>query len=447
VTAVGHFEGDMHDFRITPSGTALMVIYNLKAANLVEFGGPQNGFIFDGGFQEVDIATGDLIFEWHLSHHVPLNATYTTDIRGEGKDSTAPWDPYHINSVEKDASGNYLVSVRHTHSLYCIDGTAGDILWTLGGKYNEFTDASDGRATDFAWQHDARWHDERTITIFDNSAKDFLGPISTSRGMIIDLDVSNKVATVREEYFHPQGLRAHSQGNMQILPESRNAFVGWGHCAAYTEFAPDGEVLCDTHLSPSNWFQLGLVVTYRTYKYDWVGKPLTIPTAVVVGNSVYASWNGATEISAWRLELCDQTNNESMTFTTAKTTVKTGFETMIELPEEIAETCFRLAALDSHDGVLGRTELLSKHPRQTLAETLRSEMISQLSYPVLVTLLMISCCAIMAIFGLWQRLGLTRVCSRRQLFRRGCGQPRGLSLDSTTEDDVAIPLITNTYAD
>ncbi|KAF5014873.1 hypothetical protein F66182_13993, partial [Fusarium sp. NRRL 66182] len=167
VTAVGDFEGDIHDFRITENGTALIVIYDVKPGNLADFGGPQNGFVYDGIFQEVDIASNDLLFEWHFSHHVPFGDTYTDTVKGMGKDSMSPWDPYHINSVDKDMQGNYLVSARHMHSLYSIDATTGDILWTLGGKQNEFTDASDGRATDFAWQHDARWYDERTITLYD----------------------------------------------------------------------------------------------------------------------------------------------------------------------------------------------------------------------------------------------------------------------------------------
>ncbi|KAJ5543813.1 hypothetical protein N7513_003396 [Penicillium frequentans] len=354
------------------------------------------GFIHDGVFQEVDIATGELLFESHFSDHVPFSASYTHELQGTGRDSVSPWDPYHINSVDKDDSGNFIVSARHTHSVYSIDGTTGEILWVLGGKNNEFTDASDGRATDFAWQHDVRWHDEHTITLYDNAAKDFLGPITRSRGMIIDIDVMNRVATLRNQYFHPGGIRAHSQGNMQLLPKTGNAFIGWGHCAAYTEFTPDGEVLCDTHLSASNWFQLGLVVSYRTYKSDWVGKPLTIPSAVVVKDSVYVSWNGATEIATWRLELWDGVDMNNMHFEPLKSIEKFDFETKIELPDEIPDTYFQLVALDIKDTVLGKTTLLSKHPRQTLSERLGINVLGELSSPVVVTIFALICCYLLA---------------------------------------------------
>ena len=44
-----------------------------------------------------------------------------------------------VNSVDKDDDGNYLVSSRHYHQVYKIDGSSGDILWRLGGKDNDFT--------------------------------------------------------------------------------------------------------------------------------------------------------------------------------------------------------------------------------------------------------------------------------------------------------------------
>jgi hypothetical protein len=83
----------------------------------------------------------------------------------------------HINSVIKDTFGNYLASSRHTHTVYYIDGSTGDIIWRfvcpyptgcldlnsrpylgvpsrLGGKNSNFTI---GEGAEFAWQHDPRW--------------------------------------------------------------------------------------------------------------------------------------------------------------------------------------------------------------------------------------------------------------------------------------------------
>lgn len=358
VMAVGNLDGDLHDFLITKNNTALVTVYDAKPADLSSIGGPASGFIYDGLFQEIDIATGNLLFEWRTSDHVPFNTSFEA-LAASGKDPTNAYDAYHINSIDKDHEGNYLLSARHTHSIIKIDGKTGKILWTLGGKLNDFKDASDGRATDFAWQHDARWHNNHTVTLFDNTAETFLDELTTSRGMAVDLDMSKRVATLRTTYMHPQDVRSTSQGNLQVLPETGNVFVSWGHCGAFTEFSPDGKVLCDTHLAPSNWFQLGRAYSYRVYKGDWVGKPKTIPAAAVVGNSVFVSWNGATEVAAWRLESWDGHDMEKMHFKPSKHVKKEDFETEIELPD-LPSSYFRVVALDKKDKTIGVTKVLRK---------------------------------------------------------------------------------------
>jgi Arylsulfotransferase (ASST) len=436
VVTVGDFEGDLHDFQITSNGTALVIIYDLQVVNLLEQGGPESGFIYDGVFQEIDIATGNLLFEWHTSHHLPLNTSYST-LQGRGKDRSLPWDPYHINSIDKDAAGNYLLSMRHTQALYSVDGTTGQILWTLGGKMNEFTDVSDGQATDFSWQHDARWRDDHTITLFDNNANGFLGPTTQSRGMLLDLDVQNRVVALRAAYFHPDGIRAHSQGNMQILPESGNVFVGWGHCGAYTEFSPDGEVLCDTHYAPSNWFQLSNMFSYRVYKSSWVGNPLTNPRAAVLGDLVYVSWNGATEVVAWRLELWDGSDLNEMNFMPSLIVEKHDFETQIVLPKDPPNAYFRVVALDNQHKVLGRTEVLAKHHENTFMEMLGMAW-NLMSSAVAITIFMLICCVILGIFWTWKLWPSRLSCRWGRRFRF---QP------VSTDEDTDIPLMDNTHDD
>ena len=151
VSPVGQYEGDLHDFQITKDGTALVTMYETIPADLTSIGGPVQGWITDSMFQELDIATGRLIFEWRASRHVPINGTFHEGSgNANGEDRTQAFDYFHINSVDKDHNGDYLVSARHTHSVTCIDRNSGGIRWTLGGKLNEFQDMSDGAATLFA---------------------------------------------------------------------------------------------------------------------------------------------------------------------------------------------------------------------------------------------------------------------------------------------------------
>jgi hypothetical protein len=57
---------------------------------------------------------------------------------------------------------------------------------------------------------------------------------------------------------------------------------------------------------------------------------------------VYASWNGATDVSSWRVKVGQ---------TTIATAARTGFETAIRVQSQA--TGFSVQALDSHGRVLG----------------------------------------------------------------------------------------------
>lgn len=402
----------MHDLRITGNGTAVVTIYDTVPADLSALGGPQHGYVRDGLFQEIDIADGTLLFEWRMSDHVPFNASFY-DFRGTGWSSDDAYDAYHINSIDKDQFGNYLLSSRHTHSIYCIDGKTGEILWTLGGKSNDFADASGGSATNFAWQHDARWHGDHTLSFLDNHAEWFLDDASLrSRAVILDLDIANRTASLQRTYTHPDGIRATSQGNMQILPDSGNVFVGWGHCAAYTEFAADGKALCDSHFGPSNAFELGQVVSYRVTRGKWTGRPDTLPAAALVGSSVFVSWNGATDVAAWRLERWNGSSTGEMEFSPVKVVKKDGFETEIELPQGRSSNYYRVVALNKKHHLLAATELFGQELNRPWGDLVRTVTVDMFSFPQLFSMFMLVISFLVALSWAW-KLCVCRVRSHR----------------------------------
>ena len=365
---MGVFDGgDLHEFTITREGTALVTVYDPVPADLRTIGGPELGWVYDVIFQEIDIATGNLRFEWRASTYFPANVTYE-DLKAKGRDRDTAFDYFHINSVDKDSKGNYLISARHAHTVSCIDGRTGDVLWTLGGKGNDFTDLSDGLATDFAWQHDARWLDEQTVTLFDNTAHANRDQEASSRGMRVRLDSTAWTATLEVAYHHPQTFKSTSQGNMQTL-DNGNVFIGWGHSAAYTEFTPAGKAICDVHFGASAYYTFGRVVSYRAYKDAWIGRPRTNPDAVVNRNRVYVSWNGATEVTAWQLQVWDGRDFEDMAFTPIVEVDKDGFETTIDMPDGVDERWFRVVGLDSERTILGMTTTVER-PSQFMADSL-----------------------------------------------------------------------------
>ena len=105
---------------------------------------------------------GRVLFEWSAF-----------DTRAAGRvvpgiaDGSGPWDPYHLNSVAMDEDGDLLVSARHTWAVYKIDPETGDVVWRLGGKRSDF---ELGPGVRFSWQHDARWRQDGTLSLFDNQA-------------------------------------------------------------------------------------------------------------------------------------------------------------------------------------------------------------------------------------------------------------------------------------
>jgi hypothetical protein len=350
-------DGDLHDFHITANDTALITIYDPIPADLTSVGGPELGWLYEGVFQEIDISTGELLFEWRSTQFFPPNSSYEP-LNDRGYERTMGYDYFHMNSVDKDDQGRYLVSGRHTHSVTCIDGFTGGVLWTLGGKYNEFSDESNGVVTGFEWQHDARWRGPNRITLFNNAANGDYDLQKISYGALIELDIPARQATLVTSYDHPQELMATSQGNLQVL-DTGNVLVGWGHSAAYTEFSQEGDVLCDVHYGASAYFSFGRIVSYRVTKGSWVGTPDTLPDAAVAGDSVFVSWNGATEVESWRLEAWDGAGLENMTFIAVDQVDRIGFETEIPLPPEIT-SFFRVHAINVNGDIIGATEILKR---------------------------------------------------------------------------------------
>ncbi|KAJ5971482.1 uncharacterized protein N7479_001400 [Penicillium vulpinum] len=359
VSPVGIYDGDLHDFQITSNDTAILIMYDRIPMDLRSIGGPELGWIYDGVFQEVDLESGELRFQWRTSDFYHPSDSYYP-IGDAGQERASAYDYSHINSVDKDDQGRYLISMRHLHTVAYIDGTTGDVLWSLGGMRNNFTDASDGAATDFSWQHDARWVGPNHLSLFDNAAYSNDDPSAESRGMIIDLDTEAWEATLLQSFEHPHDMMAVSQGNVQVL-DTGNVLVGWGHSAAFTEFSPDGDVVCNVHFGASAFFTFGRVVSYRVFKFDWVGNPLTAPDTALTPESVFVSWNGATEVAEWRVEAWDGENLRNMSFATVDQVPRTGFETEIPLTSEV-DSFFRVRAINSKGESLGVTELLQRLP-------------------------------------------------------------------------------------
>lgn len=348
---------DLHEFRITDDGTALLTIYEVVPADLraVNATAGADGWIWDCLIQELHLATQEVLFEWRASEHWDVTASFH-DLGPDGG-ADAPWDYFHINSIDKDDRGNYLVSSRYMHALTYIDGRTGDTLWVLGGARNMFADLSGGNATNFRYQHHARWHDDHTtITLFDNGAEAWHYVSPVSRGLSLAVDLDAMTVAVRQEYVDPGRTLSQSQGSMQLLP-SGHVLVGYGFNGAFTEFAANGTALCDVHFQAGASVETGDAQSYRVLKHAWTGRPTTKPAAKLVGDRVFVSWNGATEVREWVLEGADAGEVDERDWTVVQRVDRRGFETTLESDGD-GWPFLRLVALDDEGAVLGRSEVL-----------------------------------------------------------------------------------------
>lgn len=367
IRAVGdNVDADIHEFKLSRDNTAMFTVYNTTSTDLSSIGRPHTGWVEDSVFQEVNIDTNELLFEWRASEHTDPSDTYMTNPFG-GYIHRWPFDIYHINSIDKDSRGNFLISSRHFHSITNIS-PQGETLWQLGGVKNEFTDVKTGKGPTFMWQHDARWVQEPdengvgTVSLFDNMEGGILhadGPYS--RGVLLRIDIPNKSFEMLHEYIAYSHTRAPSQGSMQVL-DNGNVFIGWGHSAEFSEFKADETLLCEWHFGPSMLDFFGKAVSYRAYKIkreNWIGTPKTPPAAKEKGWKIYVSWNGATEVSAWSLEVTRRTDEHGQDIWEELDVIqKEGFENLFVLPSMSGSKRYRVAALDENGEVMRYSDVV-----------------------------------------------------------------------------------------
>jgi hypothetical protein len=354
VNAQKGFTSDIHEFLLTPRNSALLLSTKSVPMDLTPYGGPADGFVQDFAIQEIDLRTNELLFFWDALDHIPLSDSFAA--ASDAVSSGNIWDAYHLNSIGlTDTPDEIIVSSRNTWTIFRINKPTGAIVWRLGGKQSNFV-LEPGAA--FSWQHDARFLPNGNVSLFDDNSDGSSTPEPPSHGLILQLNFDTMRASAVHTYFHDPNLSVASQGNVQSLPNG-NKFVGWGQSAYYSEFtepgntvsAPSDNLLYDAAMPGNNY-------SYRAYRNAWIGKPLSDPSlAVVFGSNgiiAYASWNGTTETVQWALyagkgpkKLCKVVYE-----------VKSGFETAIQLGNNLCGPYFQVKALDARGKVIGKSKIV-----------------------------------------------------------------------------------------
>jgi hypothetical protein len=335
VHAGNGYTADLHDFHLEPGNTALFTVFSTIHCNLSGAGGPSGGAITDGVFQEVDLKTRLVRREWHSADHVALSQSNSS----AGSTSTEwPYDYFHINTVERRQGDGFLISSRNTSALYLLDPATQQVTLQVGGKRSS---VKMGSGTSTAYQHDSQELPGGEISIFDNGGVPMVH--SQSRGIVVAVNPQTKTDTLLAQYEHPKPLKSGSQGNLQRL-ENGDFFIGWGAEPYFSEFTAAGAMVFDAHLPAKT-------ESYRGYRFAWTGTPAEAPAVAASagksGVTVYASWNGATQVASWQV----LGGSGPKTMVPLTTAAKHGFETGIAVPGKPAYVAVQ--ALDEAGKALG----------------------------------------------------------------------------------------------
>ncbi|PYI03686.1 hypothetical protein BO78DRAFT_463115 [Aspergillus sclerotiicarbonarius CBS 121057] len=314
---------DKHEFFVYAPGRALAIHHRREVVDLAEIGLPGvSRLVKFQGFQDIDYTTGEVLFEWDSEGNISLGETYRSVEAGPPEDAA---DYVHANSIEKTTDGDYLLSCRHTNTIYSISGQDGSILWRLGGKKNSFE-----KDFIFSKQHDARiismTSEHMVMSFLDNGADELSSDETVSSAMIVELDLVAYTATLLNRYPRPDGDVTSRRGSTQLLPNN-NVFVSWSDYGYISEFDHDGRLLLEARFVSDRFGN------YRAYKYPWTAQPAEPPALVasVSGTSssdltteFHVSWNGATEVKSWRFRARANATSDDVEI---GVTPKTGFET------------------------------------------------------------------------------------------------------------------------
>jgi hypothetical protein len=222
VLPANNYLTDIHEFRILENGNYLITGTTITSEDL-------SGYIFNGVSGGIstpvrslviqEFEEGDLIFDWKSIDHIHPEAF----IDGYNFDSNN-FDYVHGNAVEEDSEGNFLVSMRHTDAIYKIDRSTGEVIWVLGGSFNQFDFTNDDG---FSGQHDVRVLANGNITLFDNG-NNRIAP-RFSRVVEYEMNYLDYTATRVWEYTDEYNSYSRAMGSFRVS-EDGERIIGFGFC-------------------------------------------------------------------------------------------------------------------------------------------------------------------------------------------------------------------------
>lgn len=208
-------ELENHDFIYIDDNHYILSSYQVVEADNI----PEN--LSNGNKTEVvaqvlqEVKDGEVIWQWISTDYEEF---YNMSVENNtfDEDNETPLDYIHFNSMEIDPNDNNLIcSFRNTDSIVKLDRETGEIIWILGGKYDEFN-LDDEQL--FSRQHHARLTEDGYLTIYDNGVVN-----ENSRAIKIKIDEENKEVIEFNEYSVDEFYKY--TGSVQEIDSENEVFL------------------------------------------------------------------------------------------------------------------------------------------------------------------------------------------------------------------------------
>jgi hypothetical protein len=216
--AHGYYTDD-HDLQVLEDGRYLLIGGRDQTVDMSRYivGGTVNATVHETVLQEFTPA-GEMILLFRAWDNYAVS-----DIEPIVEDPTAAMVRFpHMNAVDVDDDGHFLVSCRHLSEVTKIHRDAGQIVWRLGGAHSNFTFVKDP-LNGFRNQHSVVALGHGHYLLFDNG-NGHRPPVS--RAVEYMLDLQKMTATLVWEFRDKPDRFAHYQGSVQRLPTG-NTLINW----------------------------------------------------------------------------------------------------------------------------------------------------------------------------------------------------------------------------